>query len=228
MLICKLCDYETNKISNYTRHLETNKHKRNENITKYYCETCNFKSDKYYNYERHLESAKHKGFSNIVNDKKIEIYICELCKKEYNIINELLEHKNTEHKYNNNKSIDNFEIEVNKLKEKYKNNVNTKKVYIPSALINLVWITYINENDRKGKCYCCCTEEISVSNFDCGHIISHSNGGMITLENLRPICGNCNKSMGFILVYEKLIILDNLYRDYQKKMNIKYFIYFII
>ena len=34
--------------------------------------------------------------------------------------------------------------------------------------------------------------------------------------------------MGYILVYEKLIFLDNLYRDYQKKMNIKYFIYFII
>lgn len=33
---------------------------------------------------------------------------------------------------------------------------------------------------------------------------------------------------GNILVYEKLIFLDNLYRNYQKKMNIKYFIYFII
>ena len=33
---------------------------------------------------------------------------------------------------------------------------------------------------------------------------------------------------GYILVYEKLIFLDNLYRNYQEKMNIKYFIYFVI
>ncbi len=204
MLICKLCDYETNIISNYNRHLKTIKHeekkKIKDNIKIHVCEICNFRSDKYYNYERHLESNKHKETINMINNKKIEIYICELCKKDYNIMNELLEHKNTVHKninnIDNNKLIDDFEIEVNKLKEKYKNNVNTKKAQIPSALRNLVWITYINENDRKGKCYCCCTEEITVANFDCGHIISHSNGGLISIENLRPICGNCNKSMG--------------------------------
>ena len=33
--------------------------------------------------------------------------------------------------------------------------------------------------------------------FQCGHIIPTSRGGKKTLENLRPICENCNSKMGF-------------------------------
>ena len=33
-------------------------------------------------------------------------------------------------------------------------------------------------------------------NFECGHIISDYNKGKISLDNLRPICSSCNKSMG--------------------------------
>jgi len=31
--------------------------------------------------------------------------------------------------------------------------------------------------------------------WDCGHIISEKNGGATTIENLRPICKNCNQKM---------------------------------
>jgi 5-methylcytosine-specific restriction endonuclease McrA len=31
--------------------------------------------------------------------------------------------------------------------------------------------------------------------FDCGHVIAEALGGKTTLENLRPICSKCNKSM---------------------------------
>ena len=43
---------------------------------------------------------------------------------------------------------------------------------------------------------CCSTEIISISNFECGHIKSEKDGGEVNIDNLRPICGNCNKSIG--------------------------------
>ena len=32
--------------------------------------------------------------------------------------------------------------------------------------------------------------------FECGHIIPYSQGGPTSLENLRPVCKGCNRSMG--------------------------------
>lgn len=44
-------------------------------------------------------------------------------------------------------------------------------------------------------CYCC-GDEITVQNFECGHVIPVSLGGSTNLTNLRPICRQCNSSMG--------------------------------
>ena len=43
---------------------------------------------------------------------------------------------------------------------------------------------------------CCSVEDISDTNFECGHIVSESAGGTVDIENLRPICGHCNRSIG--------------------------------
>ena len=32
--------------------------------------------------------------------------------------------------------------------------------------------------------------------FNCGHIIAEANGGELIVSNLKPICQNCNSSMG--------------------------------
>ena len=66
---------------------------------------------------------------------------------------------------------------------------------IPKTLKNKVWDTYIGKKNGVGKCYCCKTE-IDSKNFDCGHIVAVKNGGKKTVENMRPICSPCNKSMG--------------------------------
>jgi hypothetical protein len=71
-----------------------------------------------------------------------------------------------------------------------------KKEKIPSAVRKIVWNTYIGKDKPIGNCLCCNAEEISNTNFECGHIKSEKNGGEITIENLRPICGHCNKSIG--------------------------------
>ena len=71
---------------------------------------------------------------------------------------------------------------------------NTKK--IPAAVRKIVWNTYIGKDNSTGKCLVCSAEDISHTNFECGHVKSRINGGDITIDNLRPICGNCNKSIG--------------------------------
>jgi hypothetical protein len=71
----------------------------------------------------------------------------------------------------------------------------SKKQLIPATLRNNVWIRYIGEDKRIGKCFCCGKEQISTANFDCGHVISEFNAGETKLKNLRPICRSCNSSM---------------------------------
>jgi hypothetical protein len=46
------------------------------------------------------------------------------------------------------------------------------------------------------KCWVCNQNKISPFNFECGHIKSRKRGGSIELNNLKAICGVCNKSMG--------------------------------
>ena len=70
------------------------------------------------------------------------------------------------------------------------------KAKIPAAVRKIVWNTYIGKDKPTGKCLVCSDEDISNTNFECGHVKSAMNGGDITIENLRPICGNCNKSIG--------------------------------
>jgi hypothetical protein len=71
-----------------------------------------------------------------------------------------------------------------------------KRNKIPATVRNSVWNKYIGKDSKKGLCLCCNSEDISFANFDCGHIISKSKGGQDTIGNLRPICSQCNGSMG--------------------------------
>jgi len=84
---------------------------------------------------------------------------------------------------------------MNTINEQYdkikKNNAN-----IPSTVRNTVWNIYIGNGVKEGICFCCNTEPITYANFDCGHVESRHNRGKTTVQNLRPICGLCNKSMG--------------------------------
>jgi len=97
---------------------------------------------------------------------------------------------------------------VNKLlaKSETKNNINatdttanSQKKYvknnIPKLLKNQSWDIYIGKEKGVGNCYCC-NAEIDSKHFECGHIIPASKGGSETIENLRPICSLCNKSIG--------------------------------
>jgi hypothetical protein len=68
------------------------------------------------------------------------------------------------------------------------------KAIIPATVKNSLWRKYFGESIN-GKCFCCKLENISIKNFDCGHVIAEKNGGDISLNNLRLICRLCNSSM---------------------------------
>ena len=70
-----------------------------------------------------------------------------------------------------------------------------KKKSIPKALRQQTWIRYFGKKFEH-KCYTSwCKNKIDVFNFHVGHDIPESKGGKLELENLRPICSNCNLSM---------------------------------
>lgn len=71
-----------------------------------------------------------------------------------------------------------------------------KKKTIPKVLKNHVWNKYIGETIGKTECLCCKTNNIYQNNFEAGHVIPESKNGKTELDNLRPICKQCNLSMG--------------------------------
>ena len=71
-----------------------------------------------------------------------------------------------------------------------------RKTKIPKALREQVWLKSMGER-FDGKCKVVwCKNRINVFDFQCGHNVPESKGGKTTLDNLFPICGRCNVSMG--------------------------------
>jgi hypothetical protein len=106
------------------------------------------------------------------------------------------------------KNIKNIHIDktkhINKKKQNNKKyNKNKKQIHhiktkeqIPKRIRELVWTTY-NGEVFTSKCYVSwCTNNINVFSFQTGHDIPESKGGTLDINNLKPICGSCNLSMG--------------------------------
>lgn len=70
------------------------------------------------------------------------------------------------------------------------------KEKIPQAVKVAIWNKYIGYNVGSSECFIGCGNLIQQNNFECGHIISEKCGGKVTIQNLRPICNICNKSIG--------------------------------
>lgn len=89
---------------------------------------------------------------------------------------------------------ENEPLESKTLIPKAKAKAKAKKP-IPKSLKTLVWDTYIGPEIGITKCMCCNHNFIRQSEFHCGHVLAEANGGKTVLENLRPICAQCNLSM---------------------------------
>jgi hypothetical protein len=123
------------------------------------------------------------------------------------IINKLIDknkkRKNKRKKRNNNKNNDKktkTNLNKNSLLASHDNNNNNNNIIhketIPKRIRELVWTTHNGESFTH-KCFVTwCDNNINVFNFQVGHDIPESKGGTIDIDNLKPICGNCNLSMG--------------------------------
>lgn len=72
-----------------------------------------------------------------------------------------------------------------------------RKTKIPKCIKNNSWDKYIGKNIGEALCICCNMNLIDSKNFIGGHIISEKNGGCVSIENIIPICSECNSSMGY-------------------------------
>ena len=114
--------------------------------------------------------------------EKTEIPVKKIPKiKEDSTINEI---DNSKTKFNDGNSTENKTTKKKKSKEK-----------IPLPVKHALWAKYFGET-MSGICHCCKTTPIHSTNFDCGHILSEKFGGIVHLDNLKPICRTCNSSMG--------------------------------
>ena len=66
---------------------------------------------------------------------------------------------------------------------------------IPKKIRGEAWKIQFGDS-IKGSCFCCKKELDVFDDWHAGHIVSHSNNGTDTADNLRPVCGSCNLSMG--------------------------------
>jgi hypothetical protein len=85
---------------------------------------------------------------------------------------------------------------INEPKSILKIKSKNKKKSISLVLRKKVWDKWIGLDIGKSKCLCCDITDIIQMSFHCGHIIAESKGGETNLSNLKPICQNCNLSMG--------------------------------
>lgn len=70
------------------------------------------------------------------------------------------------------------------------------KAKIPKAVREQVWRTWVGRKFEHKCLVSWCENIITVFDFETGHNIPESKGGTLAIDNLRPICAKCNRSMG--------------------------------
>ena len=137
-------------------------------------------------------------YNNYLKDYKLKRLYAFISFTDINdFIRKIADYTNIEGKYLMNEiKIELDNIKILPLKKEKEIKPKTKKKSISSTIKKLVWNTNIGEDIGKSKCLCCKSTDITQLSFNCGHIIAEANGGDTIVSNLRPICQNCNSSMG--------------------------------
>lgn len=71
-----------------------------------------------------------------------------------------------------------------------------QKQKAPAALRQSIWLRWVGKKFESKCSVTWCRSVITPFTFEAGHNIPESKGGDASLENMRPVCGVCNKSMG--------------------------------
>jgi ATP-dependent DNA helicase PIF1 len=94
------------------------------------------------------------------------------------------------------------------------------KKNIPKRLKDLLWQTYFGREYQSKCCVPKCNRIIFCNDFHAGHKISEKNGGETKLDNLIPLCSQCNLSMSFNN-YDDWISEWGLNEEIDQKIEIK-------
>lgn len=95
-----------------------------------------------------------------------------------------------------------------------------KRPHISKELSTMVWQKYHNVKlSEKCPIYGCNRiMDIHISNsWQCGHIKSFNNGGETTIDNMKPICPDCNRKMSDMdwTEYEYVLMKKKILEDYE-------------
>jgi len=71
-----------------------------------------------------------------------------------------------------------------------------RKTPIPRKVKNDSWDIYVGKECGEAYCLVCDMTKINSKNFQAGHIVSEKHGGKVSIDNILPVCGPCNQSMG--------------------------------
>ena len=74
--------------------------------------------------------------------------------------------------------------------------VASRKKTIPKSLRRIVWDAHFGPSVGSAPCPVCKSTVIRQIEFHCGHIVAEANGGKTNVQNLIPLCAQCNLSMG--------------------------------
>ena len=139
----------------------------------------------------------------------------------------LFTHKSNDYDYDWVKNIikDETGEDITISKPKSTSKANAK---VPQSIRKQSWHQNIGESVGLAKCICCNINDISQLKFEAGHIQPKSKGGSNTVDNLIPICGECNRSMSdthmedYIKTYHPTNLSRFQSRSYNAKVNANY------
>jgi hypothetical protein len=67
---------------------------------------------------------------------------------------------------------------------------------LPQAVRVECWNRHVGRDAGVADCFCCGVEKVYALAFEAGHVVARAAGGGDDADNLRPLCGGCNRAMG--------------------------------
>jgi hypothetical protein len=188
---CEICNYTTKNTTDLVRHKNSKKHMINIEKHNSFNESEKIKKD-----------PKKDPKKKIIC--KIEEIKCNKCGKQFTEKTNLYRHQKHRCKKNNKisennenlkKQIEDLQKENEELKKQLEIKKNIEKKIIPKSVKIAAWNDNFGKQCGEHECYIGCGNFIYQGNFECGHVIAKSKGGLPHVNNLKPICSQCNKSM---------------------------------
>lgn len=240
---CEPCDFESSHRNNFNKHMVTGKHFRNvekfanlpkasKKTTKEITQavvvptscTCSFCKKDILTDDMlsHIAECPVILLKQQLDEKTKKIE--ELQKKSHKLVPDLEDL--TEDDYMpSNKNNDSLNLNLsnasnNIINANFSNSASKerpKRKNLPKKTRVKAWDLNIGEEFGIGECFTCgCI--IKQTDYECGHIISVKDGGSDNVDNLMPVCSQCNKSMGTMNMHHfKAILQKQLKSKHDKK-----------